>query len=98
MIIKDIISQAETSNRPVAKIIKHSDSSKVIVIALKKGMLWPDHKTSVPTILIVAEGQVTYREGDKAVHLDKFDNFDIPVDIIHALEAREDGLCILLQG
>ncbi|MES2111449.1 MAG: hypothetical protein V4577_22015 [Bacteroidota bacterium] len=98
MIIKNIIEQVETSNRPIAKIIKHSGNNKAIAIGLKKGMIWPDHKTSVPAILIVVDGRVTYREGNKAVALDKYDNFDIPVDITHALEAQEDSLCILLQG
>lgn len=98
MIIKNIIAQVETSNRPVAKILKHSGNSKAIAIGLKKGMIWPDHKTSVPTMLIVADGLVTYREGNKAVVLEKYDNFDVPVDITHALEAQEDSLCILLQG
>lgn len=98
MIIKNIIEQVETSNRPIAKIIKHSGNNKAVAIALKTGMIWPDHKTPVPAILIVVDGRVTYREGNKAVALDKYDNFDIPVDITHALEAQEDSLCLLLQG
>jgi quercetin dioxygenase-like cupin family protein len=98
MIIKNIIEQVEASNRPVAKIIKHNGNNKAIAIALKKGMIWPDHKASLPTILLVADGRVTYREGHETIELEKYDNFDIPVDITHSLEAQEDSLCILLQG
>lgn len=71
MIIKNIIEQVETSARPVARVIKHSGNNKAIVIGLKKGMIWPDHKTSLPAMLIVADGCITYREGNKAVVLGK---------------------------
>ncbi|MDP9079611.1 MAG: hypothetical protein M3O71_19455 [Bacteroidota bacterium] len=97
MIIKDIIAQAKTSNRPIAKIIKHIGNNKVIVIGLKKGITWADHKISLPTILIVVDGSIIYREGHKATALEKLDNFNIPANITHALEALEDSLCILLQ-
>jgi quercetin dioxygenase-like cupin family protein len=98
MILKDIIAQTELSNKPLAQIIKHNNQFKVIAIGLKKGMLWPNHKAMLPTTLLVTKGHVVYKENEREVELAVFDDFEIPVNLVHSLEAKEDSLCILLQG
>ena len=98
MIIKDILSQLETATNPVAKLIQHNEHFKVVVIALKAGMTWKEHKANLPTRLVVVEGSVIYQEGDKNITLEKHDDFEIPVNIIHALHANEDSICFIIQG
>ena len=98
MIVKNVIEQLETASRPVAKIIKYNECFKAIVIGLKKGMIWNEHKATMPTRLIVSDGTVVYKEGDNAIVLNKHQDMEIPVNIIHALEAKEDSICFLIQG
>ncbi|WP_374950113.1 hypothetical protein [Mucilaginibacter sp.] len=98
MIIKNIVAQLEAAIRPVSKIVKTGDSFKSLAIGLKKGMVWRDHKAAMPTRLLVIKGHVAYRQDDQLTELDLFSDMDIPVDIIHSLEAREDSICVLIQG
>lgn len=98
MIIKNILAQLSETTRPVSKIVKSGTSFKTIAIGIKKGMIWRDHKAVMPTKLLVVQGTLIYRQGEKKVVLEQFDDLDIPVEIIHSLEAVTDSLCILVQG
>jgi quercetin dioxygenase-like cupin family protein len=98
MIIRNILAELSGSVRPVARIIKASSTFKSIAIGLNTGMIWPDHKAPLPTTLLVAEGSVIYREQNRVVTLHKHDDFEIPVDVKHSLEALTDSICILIQG
>jgi quercetin dioxygenase-like cupin family protein len=98
MIIKNILAQLKEATRPVSKIIKAGGFFKSVAIGLKKGIIWHDHKAVMPAKLIVAEGRVIYRQGESKIELEKFDDLDIPINIIHSLEAEEDSICILIQS
>jgi len=98
MIVQKVISQLETAAQPVARIIQSGEHFKTLVIGFNKGMIWKEHKTTAPTRLIVTEGSVIYKETGKSIVLDKHDDLEIPLHIIHTLEAREDSLCFLIQG
>jgi len=98
MIIKTILANLGDTDRPISKIIKAGDSFKTMAIGLKKSVIWRDHKAVMPTKLLVVEGLVTYVQGEKKIKLEKFDDLDIPVNIVHSLEAMDDSICILIQG
>ncbi|MDF2438696.1 MAG: hypothetical protein K0Q95_3072 [Bacteroidota bacterium] len=98
MIIKEIISQMENATQPVVKVLHKGDSFKVLVIGFKNGTVLKDHKTNKQTKLSVLSGEVIYTEGQKRVILEQYDDLDIPIDVMHAVEATEDSLCLLTQG
>jgi quercetin dioxygenase-like cupin family protein len=98
MIIKDILLQLETSAHPVAKALHKGEHFKVLAIGFKKGMKLKDHEAHQPSKLTVMSGQVIYREAGKELKLDTFDEIDIPLNIIHSVEALTDSLCLLTQG
>ena len=98
MIIREILVQLETSTHPVAKAIHKSDHFKVLAIGFKKGMVLKDHKAHQPSKLTVLSGRVMYNEGERNFDLKQYDETDIPVEIIHSVEALEDSLCLLTQG
>ena len=98
MIILKVLNQLDTAAQPVARIIQSSEHFKTLVIGLKKGMIWKEHKTTVPTRLMITEGSVTYKETGKSIVLNKYDDLEIPLHIIHTLEANADSLCFLIQG
>ncbi|MBU0695932.1 MAG: hypothetical protein KKE39_05325 [Bacteroidetes bacterium] len=100
MVIKDVLEQLanQDTHQPSIKILRKGKDYKVIVLGFKKGMILKEHSTPIPAKLVVIEGKVNYKEVDKALVLDKFDELDISVDVIHAVEALEDSICFLIQG
>ncbi len=57
-----------------------------------------EHEAHLPSKLTVISGQVIYKESDREVKLNVFDEVDIPVNIKHAVEATADSLWLLTQG
>lgn len=98
MIIKEILEQLKTSKNPVAKAIHKGEHFKVLALALNKGMILKEHKTSLPAKLVVLSGSVIYNEGEKHLTLNQFDQTDIPLGIIHSVECTSDALCLITQG
>lgn len=98
MTIKAILKEIETSNHPVAKPLHKGDNFKVLVIGFKCGMKLKDHQAHIPSKLTVISGKVIYKQQETETELQKFDEIEIPVNIIHSVEAKEDSLCLLTQG
>ena len=98
MIIKEILADLETKDHPVAKALYKKDGFKVLMLAFKKGMILKEHKAHVTTKLVVLEGSVKYISESTEIELGKYDEFDIPVNDLHAVSALENSLCMLLQG
>lgn len=98
MIIQEVKAALTGAERPIVKVLQKSENVKVIVLGLKKGSILKEHQTSVTTKLVVIEGNVTYREGSTSVIIDRFEDINIPVNTLHAVEAMEDSICFLIQG
>ncbi len=98
MKIKDLLIQLENATHPVAKALFNGEHTKVLAIGFKKGMLLKEHKTQLPAILTVLEGAMLYREGNQEIRLSTYDEVQIPVHLLHSVEALSDGLCLLIQG
>ena len=98
MTIQAILSELDHASGPVVKVLRRGETSKVIVLGFKKGMILKEHQTGVSTRLVVIDGHVTYRSATGNEGLHKFDELEIPVRVAHSVEAMEDSICFLLQG
>ena len=98
MIIKDVLDQLEAATQPVAKLIHKGDKFKVLIIGFKSGMKLKEHIAPLPSKLTVISGNVMYAQEGKQTDLRQYDEIDIPVNIIHSVEAKENSLCLLTQG
>lgn len=98
MLIKDILTELETATHPLAKALHKGEHFKILVIGFKNGMVLKEHKAHMPSKLTVMDGTVEYRQGEEIVVLNKYDSFDIPVEEVHSVWAKEDSLCLLTQG
>lgn len=98
MTIKEVLKQLETATHPIAKVLHKGEKGKVLVIGFKKGMKLKEHVAPLSSKLTVISGAVVYKQGEQETELQKFDEIDIPVNIIHSVEALEDSLCLLTQG
>ena len=61
-------------------------------------MVLKEHKANVPTKLIVLEGSVNYKSERTEIKLGKYDEFEIPINELHAVNALADSVCMLIQG
>jgi quercetin dioxygenase-like cupin family protein len=98
MTIKDIKLKLKTSNNPVAKSLHQGLGFKTLVIGFKKGMILKEHKAHIKSKLTVLEGAVIYKEEHRIIELEQYDEVEIPIEITHSVEAKEDSLCIVTQG
>jgi len=98
MIIKEILSELATKDHPVAKALFKKEGFKVLVLAFKDGMVLKEHKANVPTKLIVLEGSVNYKSETTEIKLEKYDEFEIPINELHAVNALTNAVCMLIQG
>ena len=97
MTIKIIKETLKSSKHPVGRALYKTASAKTLAIGFGKGMKLNDHKTNVPTKFLVVQGEVEYHEGDQIHVLSIFDEYDIPVGIIHSVIAHEESVILLLQ-
>lgn len=98
MIIKEILAELETKEHPIAKALFKREGFKVLALGFKKEMILKEHKANVPTKLVVLQGTVIYKSDVTMLTLNQYDEFEIPVNELHAVTALEDALCMLIQG
>ena len=98
MIIKETLAELELKDHPVAKALYKTEGFKVLVLAFKKDMLLKEHKAHVPTKLVVIKGEVIYKSETTELSLSCYDEFEIPVNELHSVYAKENSLCLLIQG
>lgn len=98
MTIKEIHDQLDKADAPIVKVLQRAEHFKVIALGLKKDITLKEHKTGITTKLVVIEGAVTYKEAERSVVLHKFDELDIPLNIIHSVTAQANSICLLIQG
>lgn len=96
--ITSIIEELNTASRPVAKAIHKGEKSKAICIGFNKQMRLSEHRTHIPTTLLVLSGKIQYNEGEASILLKAFEQHSIPVDVQHSVDALEDSLILLVQG
>lgn len=98
MIIQQLFEKIETSSTPLAQALHKNEHSKALAIVFKKGMRLKEHKAIIPSTLLVIKGEVVYKDISTTLTVHLYENYNIPVNVIHEVEALEDAICILLQG
>ncbi len=98
MVIQEVLTKLQTAVHPVALALHKGKDFRALVIGMKKGMVLKEHKASVASKLTILSGQVKYIEADRQVDLSQYETLEIPVDVIHEVEALQDCLCLLTQG
>lgn len=98
MILQQILQEVENATHPVAKALHKGEHFKVLAMGFKKGMILKEHQAHLPTKLFVLNGKVIYKQEEVYTTLSALDEIEIPVNIIHSVEAIENSLCLLTQG
>lgn len=98
MIISEILGTVRNATHPVAKAFFKGSGFKTLAIAFKKGMVLKDHKTTHQAKLLVIDGKINFIAGAKEVELTKFEEYDIPINVIHSVVAIDDSIILLMQN
>ena len=98
MTIKEIVKELETAEKPVAKMLRKGEAFNVLAIGFRKGMVLTKHKSNLPARLVVIKGEVVYNNDSKGTTLSLYDEYEIPVDEIHWVEANEDSIITVIKG
>ena len=98
MVLKDIVSELATAEKPVGKMLRKGDDFHVLGIGFNKGMILPEHKSSLRARLIVIKGEVVYNCDSGATTLGLYDEYEIPIDELHWVKANEDSLILVIKG
>lgn len=98
MTIKEIKEALKTAEQPIVKSFHQGNNFKILMIGFNKGMILKEHKSNVYAKLTVLEGSVIFKDENKTLNLNQYDEIEILIDIIHGVEATEDSLCMLIKG
>lgn len=98
MILKEILSEIKTADKPVVKKLQYGKEQQVLAIGLKENVILKEHKTDIPAKLVVLKGKVVYRIQNMEKELELFDEQPIEVGVLHSVEAREDSLFLVIKG
>jgi quercetin dioxygenase-like cupin family protein len=97
MVIKELIEDLKTASKPIARTYRKSDELVITFIGFKKGMVLASHKTNKPARLLVLSGNVFYKENERNIAMNLYDEVEIPADLLHEVEALSDSICMLTR-
>lgn len=98
MVIKNIVRELETAEKPVAKMLRKGESFHVLAIGFKKNMVLARHTSKLPARLVVIKGEVVYSNDEDFTQLELYDEYEIPVEEPHWVEASEDSIILVIKG
>ncbi len=98
MTIDEIKLQLKQSAHPVARVLYIKDHFRVLSIGFNNQKVLKDHKTPNDSTLLVTEGHVCYKESEKEIILNQYDEFKTPANEIHSVTALKDSICLLIQS
>ncbi|WP_222931416.1 hypothetical protein, partial [Xanthovirga aplysinae] len=76
--------------RPAILPIRKSEKINLIAIGLLKDQILKKHKAAIPTLLTVLKGSIEFRIENDKIRLLQFDTYQIPVNIEHEVEGKEE--------
>ncbi len=97
MIINTLLVDLELSSKPLARSVIKGEGYSVLAIGFKREMVLKEHKTSIPAKLIIIYGKIEFVMMNEITILNKFDEHEIPVNVLHELRAVEESLCFLMH-
>ncbi len=82
--------------KPTIVSIKKTAALNVFVVGLLKDQTLPEHKTQVPALLIVLQGELLFSLNGVKTKFKKFDTYQIPIDVGHHVVGLGDENIFLI--
>lgn len=98
MVLKEILSEIETTDKAVVKKLQNGKEHQVLAIGLQKNAILKEHKTDIPAKLYVLQGEVIYRTGGEENTVKQYEEQEIKVGDLHSVIANENSLFLVIKG
>lgn len=79
-------------NKPIINVLFETDFTKEIRIAMQKGTVMKEHKTSYPIVVEILEGNIDFGVEHETQHLLKGDLIALDGNVPHDLKANENSI------
>ena len=83
---------AYKENKPVITVLFETDFTKEIRIAMQKGTIMKEHKTSYPIVIEILEGNIDFGVEQETNRLTKGDLIALGGNVPHDLKANENSI------
>lgn len=79
-------------NKPVINVLFETDFTKEIRIAMQRGTVMKEHKTSYPIVVEILEGNIDFGVRQETKYLAKGDLIALGGNVPHDLKANENSI------
>ncbi len=79
-------------NKPLITVLFETNFTKEIRIAMQKGTVMKEHKTSYPIVVEILEGNIDFGVEHETQHLSKGDLIALDSNVPHDLKAEENSI------
>ena len=81
-----------SEDRPMIKVLFETNFTKEIRIAMKKGTVMKEHKTSFPIVVNIVEGAIDFGVNGEVKDLTRGNLIALEGNVPHDLKAKEDSI------
>ncbi|NJW52333.1 hypothetical protein [Salinimicrobium oceani] len=97
MLLKELNRELSSASKPLVKRFEQAEGSHVLAIGLNHDVILKEHKSDIPARIVVIKGAITYISGNNSIHLDVFDELEIPIGEYHSIEPREASIFFVIK-
>ena len=83
---------AYNTNKPLIKVLFETSFTKEIRIAMQKGTMMKEHKTSYPIVVEIVDGNIDFGVQNEILNLKKGDLIALEGNTPHDLKAHENSI------
>jgi len=94
--LNQIAEALATSNEPLVKQIYNRAGKKLLGIGLRSGVELPEQVAPAQTKVIVIKGEIDVNMATQSFRLERFDSFDMPLNVAHTIVGVYDAIFLLL--
>ena len=96
--LHDLLSLSEKEGKPSIRVLQKTDRSKLMAIALAKGISLSRHKAPDDARILVVKGKILFVNDSESLELSKLEVHSFPKEEVHSVEALEDSIFLLILG
>ncbi|MFT5751698.1 MAG: quercetin dioxygenase-like cupin family protein [Flavobacteriales bacterium] len=98
LVINEVADALSKSDTPIIKPIYDRAGNRLLVIGLRSGVTFPEHLAPSQAKLMVVQGEIDFKTATNTYRFERFDSFDIPMDVKHSVLGVFDAIFLLLLG
>lgn len=96
--LNEISEALSKSNAPIIKPVYDKSGNKLLAIGLRSGVTFPEHIAPSKAKLMVVQGEIDFNTETDSYRFERFDSFDIPMQVKHSVVGVFDAIFLLLLG